>query len=387
MATYILTEIRETTKQDEFKFGLYRDDGLAIANGSPREIENIKKKICQIFKQNGLKITIDANKAIVNYLDVTFNIKDGTYRPYLKPGNIPKYVNRKSNHPPKIIQAIPSNINKRLTTISSNETIFNEATKPYQKALEESGYKHKLTYKKDETSNNEKPRKRRRNRNIIWYNPPFEGNVKTNIGKEFFKLMNDCFPKTNRLSKIFNKNSIKLSYSCMNNMEQIITAQNNRKLKKHEESNDRNDISNKTCNCRDTSKCPLNNNCLQKGIVYEAKVETESTIETYIGLTDTTFKKRYSAHVHTFKNKDKSTSTELSKYIWTLKDNNKTYKITWKKIDEGQAYKGGGAYCQLCTREKFYITRKGLGSLNRRSELVTYCPHRKQFLLSNIKGH
>ena len=41
---------------------MYRDDGLAIVSGNPQQVENMKKEICCIFKDNGLKITIAANK-------------------------------------------------------------------------------------------------------------------------------------------------------------------------------------------------------------------------------------------------------------------------------------------------------------------------------------
>ena len=33
-------------------------------------------------------------------------------------------------------------------------------------------------------------------------------------------LLNECFPKNNTLHKIFNRNSIELSYSCMTDMKQ-----------------------------------------------------------------------------------------------------------------------------------------------------------------------
>ncbi|KAJ8045965.1 hypothetical protein HOLleu_09094 [Holothuria leucospilota] len=79
--------------------GLYRDDGLAVFNEPPRKIEQIKKNICDIFKKNGLLITIEANKRVVNFLDVTLEFQRGAYKPYLKPGNTPLYVNAKSNHP------------------------------------------------------------------------------------------------------------------------------------------------------------------------------------------------------------------------------------------------------------------------------------------------
>ena len=42
-----------------------------------------KQEVSQVFKSNGLKITIDANKKIVNFLDVTLNLTNGSYKPYM----------------------------------------------------------------------------------------------------------------------------------------------------------------------------------------------------------------------------------------------------------------------------------------------------------------
>ena len=117
-------------------FGLYRDDGLGVINGSPRQIEIIKKDLCIIFNKNGLKITMEANKKIVNFLDVTLNLTNGKYMPYTKPNNTPLYVNKLSNHPPRIIENIPKAINRRLSEISYDEDSFNTAKPLYQKALD-----------------------------------------------------------------------------------------------------------------------------------------------------------------------------------------------------------------------------------------------------------
>ena len=126
--------------------GLYRDDGLAICKATPKEIEKPKQEVCQVFKSNGLKITIEANKKVVNFLDVTFNLTNGCYKPFMKPNNKLSYVHQQSNHPPALLKNIPLNINKRLTSISSSKEVFDESIAPYQKALTESGYDHKLTY-------------------------------------------------------------------------------------------------------------------------------------------------------------------------------------------------------------------------------------------------
>ena len=41
----------------------------------------VKKQLQKVFKNNALNVIIECNMKIVNYLDVTFNVNDGTYRP------------------------------------------------------------------------------------------------------------------------------------------------------------------------------------------------------------------------------------------------------------------------------------------------------------------
>ena len=87
------------------------------------------------FKKYGLEITIEYNKKVVDFLDVTLNFKDGTYKPYQKPDIKVSYINGQSNHPPNIIKQLPKTIEQRLSNNSSNERIFNEAAQLYEKAL------------------------------------------------------------------------------------------------------------------------------------------------------------------------------------------------------------------------------------------------------------
>ena len=114
---YLLPLLTEKYGQN---IGLYRDDGLAAFDKTPQEIEKIKKELCKIFRENDLKITIEANKTIVNFLDVTLDLQSGKHYPFTKEGNVPLYVHKKSNHPPSILKNIPDSINKRLSEISSD---------------------------------------------------------------------------------------------------------------------------------------------------------------------------------------------------------------------------------------------------------------------------
>ena len=80
--------------------GLYRDDGLAVCKATPKQIEKTKQEVSDIFKANGLKIIIEANKKTINFLDVTFDLASGSYKPFMKPNNKILYVHQESNHPP-----------------------------------------------------------------------------------------------------------------------------------------------------------------------------------------------------------------------------------------------------------------------------------------------
>lgn len=59
-------------------FGLSRDAGLGAIRVSPRQTENIKKQLCKTFDETQLKITVHCNQKIVDYLDVTSDMKNAT---------------------------------------------------------------------------------------------------------------------------------------------------------------------------------------------------------------------------------------------------------------------------------------------------------------------
>ena len=149
-------------------------------------------------------------------------------------------------------------------------------------------------------------------------------NVSTNIGHRFLTLVDKHFPKDHKLRKIFNRNTIKISYSCMNNTKQIIDNHNKQILNsfKHADKSADNFNVIKSCNCRQKNVCPLNGNCLQSSVIYQATVKRHNTntSETYIGLTENEFKTRYRNHIASFRHTKHRNSTELSKHIWTLKE-------------------------------------------------------------------
>ena len=236
-------------------------------------------------------------------------------------------------------------------------------------------------YQKSRIKENENVEKeKKRKRKIIWYNPPFSLGVKTNIGKIFFKILKKHFPKNSQLSKIFNKNTIKLSYSCTKNMKSIISGHNRHILKPNVKQNG--------CKCRDKNECPLDNKCQTPQLIYKAEVTNNIDGENkyYIGLTETSFKERFSNQKKSYKNESYKTDTELSKYVWSLRDDGKTPIIKWSIIK--QIYtKTQSNFCKLCLMEKYYIldTLGDEKCLNKRNEFITKCRHQNKLLLKYIK--
>ena len=127
--------------------------------------------------------------------------------------------------------------------------------------------------------------KRNRSRNVIWYNPPFSRNVTTNIGRLFLNLIVKHFPQSNKLHKIFYRNTLKVSYSCMDNIKSLINKHNHQILKqKTNQTPIENDCS---CNCRKKNECPIPGKCFTNNVIYKGEVTTTAnqTTKQYIGMT------------------------------------------------------------------------------------------------------
>ena len=380
VGTYLLSLLPNKLK---LTTGLYRDDGLAYCNDTPQNIERLKKTICATFKRHNLKLTIDANRKVVDFLDVTLNMTNNTHRPYTKPNNTIRYIHKNSNHPHNILKNLPENINKRLSSLSSTETQFDETKQPYQTALSNSGYNYKLTYKP--TNRDTSGPRRQRKRNITWYNPPYSANVKTNLGQKFFQTLDNCFPTTHKLHTIFNRNTVKLSYSCMPNIKTNIDSHNKKLLQQDKTTN-----TDKHCNCRNKTNCPLGNKCLEKSMIYQATVTRldNHKTETYVGLCETDFKTRYRNHKTSLTHSTKRNATALSnKHVWTLKDSNTPHTITWTKLKTATAYNNNNnKRCNLCLHEKYYILYKpDMASLNKRTEINNTCRHSRSYLLCHFR--
>ena len=290
--------------------GLYRDDGLFILRKiNKQQTDRVRKKIISIFKNIDFKIEIVTNLTEVDFLDVTFNLENNTYRPYKKPNDKLIYIDVSSNHPPQIKKQLTKIISDRLSRNSSNADIFNNTKLEYEEALKKCGHTTKLTYTPPNHEQNNVRRKRQRK--IIWFNPPFNLDVSTNVAKIFLNLIEKHFPRSSKLHKIFNKNTVKVSYSCTQNMSQIIKGHNKKIVQKETQET-------LECNCRVKTDCPLNGDCRKESVIYKCTATTCNSNKVCLGLTE--FKKqRFYDHVKSFKNEFYANSTTLSSYIREMK--------------------------------------------------------------------
>ena len=75
-----------------------------------------------IFRENELKITIQCNlQIIVDYLDVTFNLTNSSYRSFNKTNNEKNYKHKQSTHPLTITKQLLLSVERRLSKFPSNE--------------------------------------------------------------------------------------------------------------------------------------------------------------------------------------------------------------------------------------------------------------------------
>ena len=111
-------------------------------------------------------------------------------------------------------------------------------------------YSEKLKFQKDQYTHD----RRNRRGNIIWYNPPFSKNVKTNIVKQLLRLLDKHFGKNYKNHKVFNCNDVKTCY-CYIDMKNVISS-HNKKINSYNETNG------KTSYCKNKSNFPLDNKCL-----------------------------------------------------------------------------------------------------------------------------
>ena len=112
----------------------------------------------------------------------------------------------------------------------------------------------------------------------------------------------------------------------MSNIKSIVNAHNNRISKDDVLSN------NSSCNCRNRESCPLNNKCLTDNVLYAATNTSNLphyNTKHYAGVTAPQWKFRFNTHKSSFNLQKYKNSTELSKEVWNIKDQEGTPNIKW----------------------------------------------------------
>ena len=106
----------------------------------------------------------------------------------------------------------------------------------------------------------------------------------------------------------------------------------------------------------------------------------------YLGVSERPFKERFRNHKKEFTHKKYHNSTDLSKYIWQLKDAIITPTVTWKVVTKVFSDTKIN-FCKLCLTEKVFIINAldDIQSLNKKSELINRCGHQNKLLLKCLK--
>ena len=181
--------------------------------------------------------------------------------------------------------------------------------------------------------------------------------------------------------KIFNKNTVKLSYSCTKNISSIISGHNKKIMRIAPPVT-------RDCNCRNREQCPLDNKCLSQDIIYEGTVVShpDEVVKDYRGLCSTVWKSRWAVHNQHMNHWTHRKKCELSKYVWELKEQNKQFTITWKLLKKVHGKKVGGA-CRLCTTEKLYIIEHPDKRRLLNSNCIGKCRHGDKYLLASLNNN
>ena len=126
--------------------------------------------------------------------------------------------------------------------------------------------------------------------------PPFCKLANIEVGKYFLRLIDKHFKQDNILHKIFNRKTLKISYSCTKNISQIINSHNNEfinKFRNRVKNNNNNNSKKIECNCKSRSDCPMDGLCNSDNVVYQAIIYPKKNINDkkyYIGISSTNFK-------------------------------------------------------------------------------------------------
>ena len=102
------------------------------------------------------------------------------------------------------------------------------------------------------------------------------------------------------------------------------------------------------------------NKCLTNKIVYKPEVETndginELSTKVYFSISETELQSRNNNHTMSFRNRTHKNDTEFSKYVWSIKDQNKDFDVKRSIFKKSSRYSIISKSCNLCLLEKLVI--------------------------------
>ena len=164
-------------------------------------------------------------------------------------------------------------------------------------------------------------------------------------------MLGNHFPSFNSFYKIFNCNTIKANYCCIQNLGNTTKLYNKKLI-----------CSNNQiilpCNRRKKKKCPLEGKCQANDVVYKCIAWATGFLnKVYLGTAQGEFKKWFYNHNVSFKNKSKKNDTALAKYIWDLRLKHSVMPtLKWQILKSVAPYSNITKKCRLCLQEKFKIS-------------------------------
>ena len=158
------------------------------------------------------------------------------------------------------------------------------------------------------------------------------------IVQNFLSIVDKCFSKNHPTNKIFNRQTLKLSYPCMPNMKTIIASHKKQILSNVATTPNQNH--DPSCNCRKKAECPLDGKCLQAN---------DSNNNRTVHGTGTT---------HSSETPTDAMQRNYLNNIWTLTDANKTFLIKWKVLKKFKPDNNTNKKCNLCLHQKFISVEK-----------------------------
>ena len=147
-----------------------------------------------------------------------------------------------------------------------------------------------------------------------------------------------------------NRNTVKVSYSCLPNMKSKISKYNCKILATTPQAPPQNV---KMCSCSRNTTCPMDGKCLEKDILYIARITSDlPNYNEYKGICSTTWKECCGNHRKAFRNDDYEKDSALSEEVRNIKRKDGQYTIQWQKHQNFESYTPEMIKCSLCMNEK-----------------------------------